>query len=255
MNRRTARYAGIGLALFFLFLIVAAPASLLAWAVARASNNAILLQAVSGTVWSGSGELLFTRPNGGSLNLGRGSWSVNPLWLVTGRVGIALDFKNAETLLRANARVGINGGTVKDVDVRFSASLVPAVYPAASLAGPSGEIRITAKEFEVAKGALRGQISALWTNAATAVSDVRPLGDYRLVATGEGKALALGLTTLRGEMKLVGQGTWTADAQRLQFTGTATPSENSALTLGPLLRLMGRDQGGGKRVFVVNLSL
>lgn len=255
MNRRVWRYAAIGLGLYILFLIANAPASLLAWALARASDNTVTLQAVTGTLWRGSGELFYTRPHASSLSLGRGTWSLNPWWIFMARVGLTLDLKNAEVIFKSDGTLGMNGATVRNLDIRFPASLVPTVYPPAALAGPSGEVRITTKEFAFTRNDMDGQVIILWVNAATTVSNVKPLGDYRLQATGNGSSLSFALTTDRGELNLAGQGAWAMDARKLQVSGTATPSPKSAPTLDPLLRLMGGDQGEGRRSFAIDVSL
>lgn len=255
MNRRLARYAGLGLALYVLFLIVMAPAGLLAWALARASNDAITLQAVTGTVWSGGGELILSRGQASSLGLGRGRWSVSPWWIVLGRVGVSVDFTSPGTVLKAQGRIGLGGATLRNVEVRFPASLVPTVYPPATLAGPSGDVRIEAKRLVLARRNMAGEVVAVWQGAGTMVSNINPLGDYRMIATGQGDAFSLALTTDRGDLRLSGQGRWSLATRKFEMKGNATPAQESKGALDPLLRLFGRDQGDGSRTFIVQLTV
>lgn len=255
MSRRAWRYAGLGLALYVVFLAATAPASLMAWALARATNNALVLQATSGTLWNGNGELSYARPHAAGINFGRGEWQLNPLWVVLGSIGVNLDFKHPDVMLKAQGRLGFRKVNVRDVDIRLRAALVPVLFAPATIAGPSGDIRITAREFSVSREGSRGQAVALWTAAGTTVSSVNPLGDYRVVASGRRKTVSLALTTDGGELVISGQGSWSMQTRRLQIRGTATPTANSKTALNPLLRLLGRDQGDSSRAFIVDISL
>lgn len=255
MSRRVVRYVSGGAALFILFFLFAAPADLFAWALGRASNNAVTLHAVTGTVWSGSGELIVSRAHGNSLSLGRGNWSVSPWRIVVGCIGVSADFTGASTVFKAHGAIGLRTATLRDIEVQFSASLVPAVYPPAALAGPSGNVRIAAKEVTLARSDMAGEVTAVWQQAGTTVSNINPLGDYRVIARGEGDAFSIVLTTDRGDLRLSGQGTWSLATRRFEMKGSAMPTAGSKAALDPLLRLFGRDQGDGSRTFIVQLTV
>lgn len=249
------RYVATGAALYLLFFTLSIPAEVFAWGVARASKNAVMLQAVTGSLWQGSGELVYARGPGSSLNLGRGSWSLNPWWLAIGRVGVSMDFTGQDTLLKVRGALGLRTVTLRDVDVRFPASLVPTVYPPAALAGPSGDVRIAAKKITLARHDMAGEVVAVWRRAGTTVSNVNPLGDYRVIAAGQGEAFSIALTTDRGDLRLGGQGRWSLATRRFEMKGSATPAQGSKGKLDPLLRLFGRDQGDGSRMFIVQLTV
>ena len=255
MTRSAGRYVVGGVVLFVLFFLFAAPAEIFAWALARASNNAITLQAVTGTVWGGSGELVFSRGPANSLSLGRGQWSLSPWRLVIGRIGVSVDFTSARTVFKADGVVGLRTATLRDVEIRFPASLVPTVFPPAALAGPSGDVRIAAKEVTLARSDMAGEVVAVWQQAGTTVSNVNPLGDYRVIATGQGDAFSIALSTDRGDLRLSGQGKWSLATRRFEMKGSAMPTEGSKAALDPLLRLFGRDQGDGSRTFIVQLRV
>lgn len=255
MNRRVGRYVLGGAALYVFFLTITLPAELFAWALARATNKAVTLQAVTGTAWRGRGELLFNRGHANSVSLGRGRWSVSPWQIVIGRVGVSFDFAGPDTVLKAHGVVGFRSATVRDLDVQFPASLVPVVYPPTALAGPSGDVHITAKQLVLARKDMAGDVTAVWRAAGTTVSNVNPLGDYRVVATGQGDAFSIALTTDRGDLGLSGQGKWSSVTRRFEMKGSAMPTEGSKAALDPLLRLFGRDQGDGSRAFIVQLTV
>ena len=255
MTRGTWRYAAAGLAFYVLFLVATAPAELLALAITRATNDSVRLQAEGGTFWRGQGRLFYSGTQGSAVYLGAGDWSINPLWLLTGRVGVTVDFGEHRIALKGTALIGFRRAILRDIDVRFPASLVPAFYAPSARAGPGGEIRIGAREFVLAKQSVSGEATVLWRDAASNAANVNPLGSYRVVAKGQGKQLGLTLGTDSGELKLSGQGSWSLETRRLKLNGSARPTPASKASLDPLLRLMGRDQGDGARTFVLDVSV
>jgi hypothetical protein len=98
---------------------------------------------------------------------------------------------------------------------------------------------------------LEGGATLEWQSAGSSLSNVQPLGDYRLEIVGAGKTANLKLSTTRGALELTGQGQWEAQKGQIQFAGLAVPRERAA-ELEPLLRLLGEDQGNGKRTLVAN---
>lgn len=255
MNRRVWRYAAVGLGLYVSFLIVTAPAEVLALALTRATNDSLSLRVESGTLWRGKGALFYRGTHGSAVYLGAGNWSINPLWLLAGRVGVRMNFNEDHIALRGQALIGLRRVVFRDIDIRFPANLVPAVYAASALAGPSGEVRIGASEFILTKQSVSGEVTALWRGAASTAANINPLGNYRVVARGQGAQLALTLSTDGGELNLSGQGSWSLETRRLKLNGSARPTPASEALLDPLLRLMGRDQGDGARTFLLDVSV
>jgi general secretion pathway protein N len=92
-----------------------------------------------------------------------------------------------------------------------------------------------------------------WHNAASALSAVRPLGEYRARITG---SLALGefrIETLNGILHVQGGGSWTR-ATGISFEVTARASTERRLEIAPLLDQIGPDLGDGiRRLAIVGL--
>jgi general secretion pathway protein N len=85
-----------------------------------------------------------------------------------------------------------------------------------------------------------------WRDAASALSTVHPLGDYRLQATRDGKGGAkLALSSSDGPLKLTAQGEW--NGRRLHLNGIAEPApgipDTTRDALNALLSAIGRRNG------------
>lgn len=93
-----------------------------------------------------------------------------------------------------------------------------------------------------------------WLNAGSGLSSVQPLGDFRLDITAVDKIANLKLTTLRGDLELTGQGQWQLRTGQLQISGFALPRARVG-ELESLLRMLGHDEGGGKRTLNINTRL
>jgi len=92
----------------------------------------------------------------------------------------------------------------------------------------------------------RGAARAEWRDAGIALTDVRPLGSYRIEARGEGGPLQLAVTTLEGPLTVTGRGTFAPPAA-LAFSGEARAEGPGAAALEPLLNLLGPRRADGAR--------
>lgn len=254
MKRRVAGYIAVGLLAYLLFLVATAPAALLATALQRASGGALVLQALSGTVWSGNGELVFQRQHTGAHSFGQGHWSVNPLWLFAGRVHTDLNFATADSRISATADVGIETVSLKRVDAQFSAPVIGALYAPAAFIAPDGAMTLAVANLRIDKKEVSGEARLDWRNATSNLSPVKPLGDYRLSANGQGRALQIKMETLSGALLLSGAGQWGIDDNRLRFDLLAKARER-ADELAPMLRLIGREQPNGDRSLTIDVRL
>lgn len=255
MRRAAGWYVGVGIALYLTFLIVHIPANWLAWMVARTSNNALTLHSVSGTLWRGAGDLTFVRPGNATHRLGTGGWSINPFAFFLGRLSVDVRFTEPSSAVRGRVEVALRGVTLKDVEIQFPAARIPSMYPAAALVNPSGELHASTTRFVWARSEFAGEFLVRWLNAGTNISNLNPLGSYRVTAQGQGAVIGIGVSTDAGKLVLNGQGTWSIKTRRLVFKGTATPTAESMQALAPVLEMMGRDQGNGQRSFSIDVSL
>ena len=91
---------------------------------------------------------------------------------------------------------------------------------------------------------MRGEARIEWSGAATALSDVKPLGSYRADVAAEGSAARIDVSTLSGPLRVAGKGNLVFPAQ-LTFNGEARGEGPQAPALQPLLDLMGPRKADG----------
>ncbi|HEX9626845.1 MAG TPA: type II secretion system protein N [Acidiferrobacterales bacterium] len=255
MKKGWIGYALLGAAFYLVFLLAAVPAAWFAWGLARATQGVVSLSAPVGSIWSGSGALVVHRAPEPPRQLGRVSWGVNPLWLVTGRLGLgaALEVAGGGEA-RGRVRLGVGSIVVRDLSASFAAQILPSLYSPAALLDPKGRVDVRAEELLLDRANVSGRAEINWQGAATSLSSVQPLGDYRLIFEGQGASAAVRLETLSGELDLNGAGQWQVQTGQLNFNGTAA-ARSRAEELGTLLRLMGPDQGGGRHAFSIQKVL
>ena len=246
MKKRGLLYAVFGLIFYLIFLAVEMPASWFAWGLNRFTNGAIRLDPIAGSLWHGNGRLVIYYPQTVPHNLGNAEWSVNPLWLFTGRMQMSWRTETTDAKIHTTLRLGKNQTHLLDTEATFPAQTISAFYSPTSLISPTGQILLRADGLTVSDKGFEGGAEILWKNAGSALSAVQPLGDYRLEVSGAGQSVSLKLSTTQGVLDLTGQGQWQVRTNQIQFNGSASPRER-ATELDPLLKMLGEDQGNGAR--------
>jgi general secretion pathway protein N len=234
-------------------LIVFAPASWLASAIASASGQRVLLSDARGTLWSGSAVAVLTGGPGSrdaSALPGRLEWSLRPKGL-----GLELRARHACCL---NDTVSI---AVKPGLGRVGVELAPrpdwiGQWPGAFLSGLGtpwntlelgGSLRLMSSglKLELVQGRwiIDGQADIDMLQASSRVSTIEPLGSYRFSLTGSpGNPSQLRLSTLSGPLQLNGEGTTGPNGVRFRGEArAATPDDEAALN--NLLNIIGRRTG------------
>jgi len=118
---------------------------------------------------------------------------------------------------------------------------------------PDGSLRVKAESLEIGKASVRGAASAEWIDAGLSGLQAPRLGDYRLQITASGDRAELKLATLRGDLRLSGEGEWRLARPRVvQLRGTAEAAAERK-DLEPLLRLMGARGIGASQAFAWTL--
>lgn len=236
-------------------LIVFAPASWLARALASATNEHLLIVDTRGSVWNGSGVLVLTG--------GAGSRDASAL---PGRLHWRMAVKGFGLQLAARQDCCINGDLLlgikpgfgrMDISVDTRADWL-ARLPAGLLAGLGtpwntlqlgGSLRLSARELrlESVQGRWRqfGELQLDLLNLSSRVSTVAPLGSYRFTITadpGNPGVSTLRLSTLEGALQLSGVGTLNSGGKS-RFTGEAGAAPGREEALNNLLNIIGRRQG------------
>ncbi|MHB8535830.1 MAG: type II secretion system protein N [Sulfuricaulis sp.] len=254
MNKRGVLYTIFGLVFYLLFLIVEMPASWFAWGINYYTHSTVRLDPISGSLWHGKGRLVVYYPQTVSHDLGNTEWRINPLWLFAGRVQMhwRIDSENP----RINTILGFesNQMLLRKTEITMPASALSSFYPPALLISPQGQVLLRTEKLVIGRDNLEGNAEIQWLNAASGLSAVQPLGNYRLEIKGTGQTAAIRLSTTQGMLELTGQGQWQTKTGKIQFTGSAFPRERTD-ELEPLLKLFGENQGNGRRSIALDSRL
>jgi general secretion pathway protein N len=236
-------------------VVLFAPASWLAGAVARATDQRLLLADAKGSLWSGDAQLLLTGGAGSrdaAALPGRLRWQIRPRLN-----GFELALSQACCLDREwiiQFRI-VGFGRYQVVLPARPQAL--GQWPAAWLAGLGtpfntlqlgGTLRLTSNgmTIESVQGRWRaiGSIDADLLGVSSRLSTLDTLGSYRFSVRGgasAGEPATLNLETLDGALRLSGSGQWTGF--RARFRGEASAAEGQEAALNNLLNIIGRRQG------------
>lgn len=247
-------YGIFGLVFYLLFLIIEMPASWFAWGLNRYTQGTVRLDPTAGSLWSGNGRLVVYYPPTKPHDFGKTEWSVNPFWLLAGRVQLSLQADHQDKQIKTTLGIARNSFVLSDTEAEFSASFAAQLYSPLSLISPQGKVRISAEGLTLAPDRMEGAATLEWLNAGSNLSSVQPLGDYRLEITGAEKNANLKLATLRGDLEFTGQGQWQPQTGQVQINGSALPRARAG-ELESLLNMIGPDQGSGRRRLNINTRL
>jgi general secretion pathway protein N len=232
----------LAIAAYAIFLVATMPAR---WALSRlALPSSVALSDVSGTVWRGAARASFA-PGAGDAGAEL-RWHFLPARLVSGRLAFALHASGPALEGRAEIARAVGGFEAHDVSVRGAASRIAAFVPLLAAWRPQGTVTVEAPAIAWDGKTARGSARAEWRSAGLALTDVRPLGSYRLEARGAGGPLELTVATLQGPLSITGRGSFTPPAA-LAFSGEARAEGANAAALEPLLNLLGPRRADGAR--------
>jgi general secretion pathway protein N len=245
LRRPGVRLAILGVAAYLLFLAANLPAAWLGYVLERSSGGALALGDPSGTVWKGQGTLA-VRSGGAFHGVADIGWRCNPLSLLGGRLSLALSGSGPGASLRATLSLGVGGVRIQNFEASAPAALLESAVPAVALVKPDGRVRVRGDSFEVGPARVLGTATVEWSDAG--MSGVARIGDYRLQITGTGERASVRLATLRGDLRLRGEGEWRAGQPQVVLRGEveATPGRKD---LEPLLQLLAGDGPGFSRPF------
>lgn len=234
----------LALLVYLAFLLAWAPASLLAWALPRASQQMAWLDRAHGTLWRGGAETLGLRPASGPVvSLGRVNWRLQPLELLRGRLGYHLTLEGdgiqaAATVQAARSRVALQA-----LHAEAAADWLGRLTPEVGMWQPQGRLLLEARTLTFEKASVSGQGSLRWLDAASGLTR-EPFGSYRAELEGNDTGLAIKLSTENGALLLQGNGVWTVQ-RGLQFAGTARAA--SGAHTANFLGILGPPRADGSR--------
>ena len=257
VRHRTPRRWSVAGALLgvLIALIVFAPASWLARALASATSEHLLIVDTRGSIWNGSGVLVLTGGAGSrdaSALPGRLHWRM-------GMKGLGLQLAarqdcciNGDLLLGIKPGLGrleVSVDTRADWLARLPAGLLSGLGTPWNTLQLGGSLRLSARELrlEWVQGRWRqfGELQLDLLNLSSRVSTVAPLGSYRFTVTADTAnpgVSTLRLSTLEGALQLSGVGTLNSSGKS-RFTGEAGAAPGREEALNNLLNIIGRRQG------------
>lgn len=233
-------------ALVYLALLLAwTPASILAWALPRFTQQAVWLERPEGSVWYGRAAGLWVRAAANAQPLGSLNWQLRPLDVFTGRLGYRLRLAGAGIDAAATLRAGVQERELREVRAELPAGLLGRFSPDLDLWQPGGRLFLEAERLAFGRGSIDGKATLRWRDAMSGRLN-RPLGSYRADLEGTDRGVAIELSTEGGALELQGSGLWrTQDG--LNFSGLARPTPAGRAELEGLLSLIGPEQADGSR--------
>jgi general secretion pathway protein N len=239
----------LGLVAYAAFLLATLPAAMVAPRIASATGGQATLSNATGTVWNGSARV-DVRTREFSLSLDEVRWRFLPSRLAAGRIAFATQARLGDWKASAEIARSPMAWRIDDLAARGDASVLAAIFPLASAWRPAGVIAIEAPQLGWDGKNASGAATAEWRDASLALSDVRPLGSWRLQATADGPAAKLALATAKGPLRLSGNGTL-AIPGRLAFAGEARADAGRERDLESVLGLLGPRRADGAHALEV----
>jgi general secretion pathway protein N len=247
-------------------VLISFPAAWLVPLMERKTGQHFTLADVQGTLWSGSGYLAIvnhsdipvaspTSATSVSFILpGRFEWTLSP-WVLLGEVDARIT--NSQLL---DHPLMVSGSWYHwqfgDFNLRLPASQLVLLGSPLNTLRPSGQMRLVAQSLMLISTPegleIHGAMQLNLTEIASALSPVKPLGNYRVEFEWQGKRAQLTLATLSGALQLKGSGA--LDNGHVHFSGLAWALPEHEPRLTNLLNLLGRrHQVENRNVFVIEL--
>jgi general secretion pathway protein N len=248
---RIATIAALGIAAYVVTLVATIPASVVA-ARAAGALPGLELSEPSGTLWNGAALARLVTP-GGQVTLDSLYWHFLPVHLASGR--LAFDVSASGPGVDVHAAIGRSVGAweLRDARGQAEAPLAVAIAPWLAPWRPEGALTFAVPSGSWDEREARGDATIEWHRAAVALSEVHPLGAYRLVAHADAGSAQISVTTIEGPLTVSGKGTLTPP-HRLAFSGEARGEGVAAKALEPLLDLLGPRRPDGARAVEVRLT-
>jgi general secretion pathway protein N len=249
---RAAGFAALGLAAYSAFLVATIPAAYVGAQLQANLPGRVEVTDARGTLWNGSARASFAASRN-RLTLDTVEWRLLPSRLLAGE--IAYDIRAHGAGLDASAQVahGFSGMRVRGLSAKGDASGLAIVVPIIATWRPAGPILVSAPEVAIRGRDVKGALEIEWRDAATGLSDVRPLGSYRATWKAENGPGQVEVATIRGPLRVTGKGT-ASPASGFQFSGEARAEGDAAKSLEPLLDLIGPRRPDGARALELRLQ-
>ena len=249
---RFTTFAVIGTAAYAAFLFALMPASYVAKEAEARTHGGLQVHEASGTIWQGTGRATIATL-AGPLAVERFTWRFLPSRLASGRIGFVVEGTSSGFTGRAEVGRTPAAWEARDVALAGDARGIASFLPLLAHWRPEGTLAMEAPRLAWDEREMRGEAKLEWRAAAMALSEVRPLGSYRVEVRGDGGPAKFPLQPLEGALRLSGPGTLQPPA-RLSFSGSAQGEAAQAARLAPVLDLMGPPRADGSRAIEWRLN-
>lgn len=237
MTLRRVLLASMFGGVFLIGLLAFAPASLMGYALEHASGGMLSLARTEGSVWHGSGVALLRQKEHYQV-LGSYRWRLAPL-------NAAMQVQAGESKPMTVRYIPFAGRiSIDDLQLTLPASIVGIAAPQLGPYQLQGMLETRSDHLTLDTAGVNGRITVDWARAASGLSEIRPLGDYRIQLQGNGAGLSAQLSTLSGKLQLSGTGS-VDKANGMRLNGTAQAAPGSAAELNELLHHIGPETSPG----------
>ncbi len=223
---------------FLAGLVSFAPASLMGYALERASGGTLTLAQTKGSLWNGSGIALLRLKTRYQM-LGSYRWGLKLF-------NASLQVQTGEAAPMTMRYVPFSGRVnIDNLHITLPVTIIEIASPQLGPYQLQGSLEASCDHLTLDAGGMNGQITMNWLRAASALSSIRPLGDYRILVQGHGGSLDMQLSTLSGKLLLSGNGSYD-NAAGMRFSGTAQAAPGTAETeLNEMLHHIGPEISPG----------
>jgi general secretion pathway protein N len=217
---------------FLAGLLAFAPASLMGYALERATGDMLSLAQTEGSLWQGNGVAVL-KNRSRYQTLGSYRWQLQPF-----KAALQVQASDAAPMtvryIPLAARIEID-----NLHLALPASTLELAAPQLGPYQLQGMFDAHSDHLTLDASGMNGQVSVDWMHAASGLTSIRPLGDYRIALSGNGSALDAKLTTLSGKLQLTATGRF-APGGGMQLDGTAQAGDSAdAAELNELLHHIG----------------
>jgi general secretion pathway protein N len=248
---RTAPLVALGLAAYVAFAIASVPARFVAAQVENRADGAVHVHEAHGTLWQGAAGVDVAIA-GGQVALDNVAWRFLPAQLLRGRVAFAVDARSPA--LSGQGTIGRDVSSWHAAgEAAGDAAVASSVFPLLATWRPEGRVTLRSSGLSWNEREARGTAQAEWRDAAVALSQVRPLGTYRVTFDAAGASAKVAVTTLDGPLRVGGNGEVVFPG-RFTFNGEARAQGPAAASLDPLLDLLGPRRPDGARTLAWRTS-
>jgi general secretion pathway protein N len=225
-------------------LLYQAPAYWLTNQLPKLSTGQLQALQSSGTVWAGKADLAVFDGKHHHALPGQLKWVFNLMALLKAQPpSLTLEHATLAQALQlhwADGAMRWNNGSLT-----FPAQWLVSIGAPWNTLKPEGQVHAT---WTAGHSAGAFQVEITWQDAQSALTAVRPLGEYKLtIEQKQPGNVQIQLATLRGPLSIDGAGEWTATTG-FKFSGYANASVAAKPALLGLLSQMGRREGDRYRL-------